>query len=79
VTSVKSKKRVFVKINAELCKGCSLCVDVCKENLLKISETEINQKGYHYAIFDDSELKCICCTFCAMLCPDAAIEIDKEE
>lgn len=60
-------------INKEFCKGCGLCVDACKLGLLKIGK-EINAVGDHYAVQNDAA-KCIGCAFCAMMCPEAAIEV----
>ena len=66
-----------VRINKELCKECGLCVAVCPHHLITISETEINQKGYRPAVFNDPEGKCIYCLQCALMCPEIAIEIVK--
>ncbi len=38
---------------------------------------ETNGQGVHYPVCTDESL-CIACTFCAIMCPDAAIEIEKE-
>jgi 2-oxoglutarate ferredoxin oxidoreductase subunit delta len=65
---------VRVIINKSICKGCALCVSVCSKNILKLSEAKINDKGYFPAECIDVET-CIGCTFCALMCPDVAIEI----
>ncbi|NLK38101.1 MAG: ferredoxin family protein [Epulopiscium sp.] len=64
-----------VSINEFYCKGCELCVSVCPKNVLKLSETKINEAGYNPAevVSDD----CIACTSCAKMCPEVAITVEK--
>ncbi|MDI9505036.1 MAG: 4Fe-4S binding protein [Clostridiales bacterium] len=64
-----------VTIAQETCKGCGLCVDHCPKGILSLSGT-INQKGYHAAECTDPD-KCIGCAFCARMCPDCAITVEK--
>lgn len=59
------------------CKGCSLCVAVCPEKIIRLSTDKITQKGYHPAELIDSS-KCTACTLCAQICPDVAITVVKE-
>ncbi|MCS7233839.1 MAG: 4Fe-4S binding protein [Synergistetes bacterium] len=61
-------------INGERCKSCGLCVKACPRQLIAISD-KLNSKGYRYAIFIDASGKCIGCAFCAVSCPDVAIEV----
>ena len=35
-----------VTIDKDTCKGCGLCVTVCPKGILRLSESEINAKGY---------------------------------
>ena len=65
-----------VMINIEKCKGCGLCVVACPVNILRLSETELNSKGYRPAECFDIE-KCIGCANCARMCPDVVIEVDR--
>ena len=62
-----------IKINTELCKGCSYCVDACPINILKMSENT-NQHSYKYAEMTDMD-KCTGCKACAIMCPEIAIEV----
>ena len=62
--------------NVDLCKGCGLCVDACPKKLLEISKTKINKKGHYVAEMTD-ESKCIACAFCATMCPDCVIKVEK--
>ncbi len=69
--------KVTININAELCKGCGLCVSACPLKIMEINKAATNQKGYHPAHNIDI-VKCIACGNCAVTCPDAAIAIEKE-
>ncbi len=66
-----------VVFNEELCKGCSLCVEVCPVKIIVLKE-DINQSGFHPAsIAEENMEKCTACTSCALICPDTCIEIWK--
>ena len=45
----------------ELCKGCGLCV---------------NQKGHTPVELTDPD-QCVGCAFCATMCPDCVITVEK--
>ena len=61
----------------ERCKGCGLCVRACPKQLLSISKTRLNAKGYHPAEIHDPET-CVGCACCARTCPDVVIGIEKD-
>ncbi|MBN1776519.1 MAG: 4Fe-4S binding protein [Clostridiales bacterium] len=65
-----------VTVNEELCKGCGLCVDACPKNIMRLDSAKINQKGYHTAHCAEPE-NCIACAFCATMCPEVAITVEK--
>ena len=68
---------VKFEIEEGLCKGCELCVRACPKNLLRLSESKLNSKGYHpVEIMDVSA--CIACGSCFRTCPDTVITITKE-
>jgi 2-oxoglutarate ferredoxin oxidoreductase subunit delta len=61
------------EIDPERCKGCGLCVAVCPEKILRLSEA-FNRQGHHFSeCFDPA--RCTACTFCAVMCPDCAIRV----
>jgi 2-oxoglutarate ferredoxin oxidoreductase subunit delta len=67
------KKNPIVTIDRNRCKGCELCVHACPKQVLAMSKT-INDKGY-FCSEVVNQPACIACKFCAMNCPDMAIEI----
>lgn len=68
---------VKVTINELVCKGCGLCVRACPKNVLALSKTKLNAKGYHPSEVVEPEA-CIGCASCARTCPDVAIHIEKD-
>jgi 2-oxoglutarate ferredoxin oxidoreductase subunit delta len=65
-----------VRIDKERCKGCALCVWVCKQAVLKMSKA-LNKKGSTY-VECEKPAECTGCKSCAEICPEAAIEIARE-
>ena len=65
-----------VIIEKDTCKGCGLCTTVCPKNILVLSKTELNAKGYSPVEVTDMEL-CIGCASCAKMCPDFVFTIEK--
>jgi 2-oxoglutarate ferredoxin oxidoreductase subunit delta len=43
---------------------------------LIVSKSKINQKGHYVAEITDME-SCIGCAFCATMCPDCIIKVEK--
>lgn len=60
-------------ISKEKCKGCGLCIANCPKKILEKTE-DVNGQGAYYTVCID-ESQCIACSACALMCPDAAIEI----
>ena len=67
--------RGFVEILEEECKGCGLCVDVCPQDILYLSD-DINQKGQRYVQQHHPE-KCTGCALCYIQCPSSVIVVYK--
>ena len=73
----RTKARVTIIIDEDICKGCGLCVDTCPHEALALAE-HINSRGFHPAVLRDAE-SCTGCTQCALMCPDACMTILKQE
>ncbi len=69
-----ARKQYKVLINTELCKGCELCVSVCPQHCLGMSD-KLNSAGSHFAVSVRAE-HCSGCKRCAIICPDAVIVIE---
>lgn len=66
-----------VTIDAQVCKGCALCVATCPKKVLELDMATLNSKGYNPAQVAHQE-NCIACAMCAIICPDSAIMVEKE-
>jgi 2-oxoglutarate ferredoxin oxidoreductase subunit delta len=78
MTKKGEKGRII--INRERCKGCYLCISVCPNEVISVSES-LNQQGYYPAETNDNNKNgkgCIGCAMCAVICPDIAIEVYRE-
>lgn len=67
---------VHIKIDERLCKACRLCISICKNNVIQLNTRKTNEKGY-YTAYAAAPENCTCCTFCALMCPDCAISIER--
>lgn len=67
----------YVEISVEGCKGCGLCVENCPTNCLAMNLSDTNSYGLHYAYLAEED-KCIACSNCGIICPDAAITVYKK-
>ena len=68
---------IEIVINANYCKGCSICIDFCPKNVLRES-TDINAKGYRLPEPVEIE-SCTQCQLCVIVCPDLAIAVTPKE
>ena len=65
----------YMEVDAELCKGCQLCLDVCPKGVIAISE-KLNSASYHPAFYTGSD--CTGCGLCFYACPEpGAIRVVK--
>ena len=68
IPTSRTKVRAEIRINANNCTGCGLCVSVCKDFGIEIANDKV--KVNNYPIFG-----CIGCGHCMAICPSGAIEI----
>lgn len=66
-----------VTVDKERCKGCELCVNFCKPGTLQMSEG-FNTAGLHFADVKATQ-PCIGCKQCVIICPEAAIELTRND
>ncbi|MFQ5424309.1 MAG: ferredoxin family protein [Phycisphaerae bacterium] len=64
------------RIDANRCKGCDLCIDVCPKQCLATGST-LNRLGYYPVVLQDPE-SCNGCALCAQVCPDTAIRVFRK-
>jgi 2-oxoglutarate ferredoxin oxidoreductase subunit delta len=62
-----------IRIDKELCKGCELCIPFCPYDSLAMSK-HLNEYGHPTVYFKEGH-RCSGCRHCAVMCPEAAIEI----
>ena len=72
-----STRTAQIKVLSKFCKGCGLCVTVCKKGSLQL-EGPINELGYKTVIVTLPG-ECTLCKNCIVMCPDAAIELVEED
>ena len=48
----------------------------CPKHILMLDKNKINRKGHNPAVMTDQS-KCIGCAFCATMCPDCVITVEK--
>jgi 2-oxoglutarate ferredoxin oxidoreductase subunit delta len=65
-----------VLIEDEVCKGCGICVALCKKGVLRISNRR-NQKGANIAEVCEP-MRCVDCRICEASCPDLAIWVVED-
>ena len=59
-----------VKVDADLCKSCRVCVETCPKHCLLIG-SDINALGYQAVKFDSVE--CTACGMCFYVCPEPGV------
>ena len=65
-----------VRINAEGCKACLLCIEFCPRKCLAVDD-RLNSRGFHPVMMTD-DAECTGCRICALMCPDVCIEVFRD-
>jgi 2-oxoglutarate ferredoxin oxidoreductase subunit delta len=69
------KPKGKIVIDQEYCKSCGFCIEHCPKKLIVLA-TSYNEAGYYPALFQEGE--CTGCAICALVCPEACIEVERE-
>lgn len=64
-----------IEVIEKYCKSCSLCISACPRDILQIG-SKVNEDGYEVIEMKENA-ECIGCKMCAVMCPEAAIEVYK--
>jgi len=67
MTDAEKRDRGLLRVNADECKGCGLCVEACPRKVISLSE-RLNHYGYRTATYAGTG--CNGCGICFMACPE---------
>ena len=73
----REKEKIEIYIDEDLCKGCDICIELCRPDVFIKSE-KINSRGYYVPV-PASVNKCTGCMICELVCPELAVIIKKNE
>lgn len=66
-----------ISIDRKWCKGCGLCVKICKKGVLEFGDMR-SASGYLMPQVKKPE-SCISCMMCERICPDLCIDVEKDQ
>ena len=73
IRKVATDKDIVVIIDRDLCKGCDICVKVCKTGALELVDAPDKWEG---SVVQIKEIDlCNYCRLCEVQCPDFAIRV----
>jgi 2-oxoglutarate ferredoxin oxidoreductase subunit delta len=67
MSDLKKPDRGRLRVDADECKGCGLCVEACPPKVIAINE-HLNHYGYRTAEYAGAG--CTGCGLCFMVCPE---------
>jgi 2-oxoglutarate ferredoxin oxidoreductase subunit delta len=68
------RTRGTVVIDREACKGCDLCIEACPPRVLRMTTSDLNERGYRYPVLVEG---CTACKACSQICPDFVFQVYK--
>lgn len=68
IPTSRTSENAIITIDKALCKGCALCVEVCKDFSLVLKDKKA-------CVSDNPVFGCIACGHCMAICPEGAIKI----
>ena len=69
-----AKMKGAIVVDTTRCKGCSLCVVACPQNVIQLAG-KVNVHGYPYVEAVRQEA----CVGCAIVCPDGCITVYRKK
>jgi len=67
VSDAEKRDRGLLRVDADECKGCGLCVEACPPKVIRLSQ-RLNHSGYRTAVYAGAG--CTGCGICFMACPE---------
>ncbi len=72
-----SKMRGAIVVDTDRCKGCSLCVVACPQEVIALAK-KVNIHGYPFVEVVNADA-CVGCAACAIVCPDGCITVYRKK
>ncbi|ALO49954.1 4Fe-4S binding protein [Hoylesella enoeca] len=69
-----SKMKGAIVVDTDRCKGCSLCIEACPQDVIIMVQKRVNVHGYPY-VETGSPDACTGCASCGIVCPDGCITV----
>jgi 2-oxoglutarate ferredoxin oxidoreductase subunit delta len=67
LSDAEKRDRGLLRVDADECKGCGLCVEACPPKVIRLSQ-RLNHSGYRTAVYAGAG--CTGCGICFMACPE---------
>ena len=67
MSDAEKRDRGLLRVDADECKGCGLCVEACPPKVIRLSQ-RLNHSGYRTAVYAGAG--CTGCGICFMACPE---------
>lgn len=67
MSDAEKRDRGLLRVDADECKGCGLCVEACPPKVIHLGQ-QLNHSGYRTAVYAGAG--CTGCGICFMACPE---------